>query len=246
MAKTLQDIRNQMERLVESILIENDSESIKRSPELITKLKEINQLRPVIWEMETAWEESNNGPNWMATDNELEEYLNGSIDINTLCDYVASATIGLSKDEYNDPEVDHPRDPFEPNWFNKVKFEQAVQEIVKKALLGSKNSDVNKEDVKDELFDAFNLNDTISLGGLSEEKVAEAGKILFPNKPNGPFTFVFEGVTWKGDTDHYEKYKVEKYTADSNNFVDACKEAFDWRERHLYDIYDAASFIAIQ
>lgn len=245
MAKTLQDIRNQMKRLVESVLVENDSESIKRSPELITKLEEINQLRPVIWKMETAWEESNNGPNWMATDTELEEYLNGSIDINILCDYVASGTIGLSKNEYNDPEVDHPRDPFEPNWFDKVKFEQAVQEIVKKALSGSKNSDVNKEDVKNELLDAFDLNDTIILGGLSEEKVAEAGKILFPNKPNGPFTFVFEfEVKFGNDT----KYKTEEYTADNNNFVDACKKAFAWKKRqlYLYDSYEAASFIAIR
>lgn len=112
--------------LVESILAEDNLESIERSPELITKLEEMSLLRPVIHEMETAWEKSNDGPSWMAVDNELEAYLNGSIDVDVLCDYVASATADES-------------DPFDPWWFDTVKFEQAVQEIIKKALSGSLN-----------------------------------------------------------------------------------------------------------
>lgn len=102
------------------------------------------------------------------------------------------------------------------------------------------------ESLKDDIFEGFNVNDTVLLGGVPEAKVAKLGKLLFPNKPNGPFTFVFECIVWQGDTDYYEKYKKEEYTAQATDFVNACKEAFDWRERHLYDIYNVASFIDVK
>lgn len=121
---------------------------------------------------------------------------------------------------------------------------QQMQKLVEEVVIDSKNS--NEEDVKNNLFDAFNLNDTVFLGGLPEEEVAKAGKVLLPNKPNGPFTFLFECIVWKGDTDYYKKYKIEKYTADADNFVDACKEAFAWRERYLYDIYNVAGFMDVK
>lgn len=102
------------------------------------------------------------------------------------------------------------------------------------------------ESLKDDIFEDFNVNDTVLLGGVPEAKVAKLGKLLFPSKLNGPFTFVFECIVWQGDTDYYKKYKKEEYTAQATDFVNACKEAFDWRERHLYDIYDVAGFIDVK
>lgn len=102
------------------------------------------------------------------------------------------------------------------------------------------------ESLKDDIFEDFNVNDTVLLGGVPEVKVAKLGKLLFSDKPNGPFTFIFECIIWQGDTDYYDKCEKEEYTAQATNFVDACKEAFDWRERHFYDIYDAASFIDVK
>jgi hypothetical protein len=112
------------------------------------------------------------------------------------------------------------------------------------------SNNVDLEAVKDSFLDAFNdpeyTLEGMQLPSFGDKQIENLGKALFPDRVDGPFTFVFECIRWKGDTDQTKKHKYEKEPFTGMSFVEAVKQAFAWRERYLYDIYDVAILTDIQ
>lgn len=65
-------------------------------------------------------------------------------------------------------------------------------------------------------------------GELESEKIREWGKLLLPNKPNGPFTFIFDCLDWFPNP-----IDTEEYTSKATDFAEACKEALKYKKEQL-------------
>jgi len=126
------------------------------------------------------------------------------------------------------------------------RFRSLMEEVMSQT---EASNNVDLEAAKDDFLDFFNNPDDpydVTSIAFGDKQIENLGKALFPDKENGPFTFVFECITWKGDTDQTEKHKYEKESFTNMSFVEAVKQAFAWRERYLYDIYDVALLTDIQ
>ena len=100
MAKTLQEIRDQMKRLVEDVYVDPfHLNYLKRSPELIQFLKDKNILDEVLDKVVRIWVEHQHGTHWNISEEEAKLFLSGEWEPENLLIAVTQATRDLSDDD---------------------------------------------------------------------------------------------------------------------------------------------------